>query len=177
MQEQLTSQKDDKADAKTFDDFDTLGSDPFQKAIGEDLQISSGDDHEVAALANAFNTGKAIADNDVNIPGADYPVAKLSGVEIFVHKASKDDFYFVMDVPDALVHNYNEELKVKKQKSALSKAMQQGSLWYDVPPWIMFDLLLNHGVHPNLHEKHFEKVLWREYPDLWIDTDRAPKRA
>ena len=167
-----------KEDAKTFDDFDSLGSsDPMAKAIGEDIQITSGSDSEVAALANAFNTGKAIADDDINIPGADYPVAKLNGVEIFVHKASKHDFYFIMDVPDTLVANYNNELQIKKQKTALSKAMNQGGMIYDVPAWIMFDLLLNHGVHPNLNEKHFEKVLWREYPDLWIDESKAPKRA
>ena len=165
-------------EAKTFDQMDTLKTnDPVLKAAGEELQINHGSDSEVAALASAFNIGKAIVDNDIHIVGADYPVAKINGVDVFVHKASKTDFYFIMDVPDMAVHHYNEELELKRQKSHLTKSMDGTSTWYDVPPWVMFDLLLNHGVHPQLSEPEFEKVLWREYPKLWLDEDRAPKRA
>lgn len=145
--------------------------------ISNDLDIPTGDNEQVLAMAALQNVGQAIADNDLYPEGGNYLVHTFPGeFRIYVHKASKTEFYFVCDVYDYAIKEWEKKFEKKKVMSANLKAETGDSIPYDVPIWIIFDLLLNQGVHPFLDEKEFEQVLWDIYPKLWIDDSKAPKR-
>ena len=153
----------------------------FEKiTTGQDLDIPYGDNNQVMALATFQNTGKAIAEDDIYPEGTNHLLHKTSDglLRVYVHKESKRKYWFVIDVANALAELHEKELQRAKDRFAAMTDEQRNTFsdWYDVPMWILFDLALNHNVHPMLDEKQFEEVLWNVYPRLWIDESKAPKR-
>ena len=167
--------------AKRFDEYDSIGADKDDTvaiAAGEELVGLQGGDEQVMLASSVMNKGKAIVSNDLYPTQAEYLLHEIPGyIKISVYKESKSDFWFAVDVDDVAYNHYSQvELPRKKDASDRKKAISGESTWYDVPPWIMFDLLLNHGVHPRLNETEFEAALWSMYPKLWLDPERAPRR-
>ena len=164
----MTKKKDEiKIDGKTTS-FDDLGF------IKNDLDISKGDSNQVMAMAAFQNMGKAVAEDDIMPPGANYLLHNIPNIlSIYVHKESKINYYFVIDVANIALSEYEKDLE---RKRAVSAASPENKAIYDVPIWILFDLALNRNVHPLLDEKEFEQVLWDVYPKLWLDESKAPKR-
>ena len=153
----------------------------FEKiAAGDDLDIPYGDNNQVMALATFQNTGKAIAENDIYPTGTNHLLHKTNDglLRIYVHKESKDKYWFVIDVANVIAETHEKQLQKAKDRFATMTDEQKNTFvdWYDVPLWIIFDLALNHNVHPTLDEKQFEQALWNLYPRLWIDESKAPKR-
>ena len=143
--------------------------------VGDDLDIPFGDNEQVLGLAAVQNMGKALSESDLYPTGANYLLHQIPNVlQIYVHKETKDNFWFVCDVYDHAIADWKENFEKKKTMTQASTT-SEGAI-YDVPIWIIFDLALNQGVHPLLDEKEFEQVLWDIYPELWIREDKAPKR-
>ena len=154
----------------------TINAGDFDKIKGShDIDIPTGDSEQVLGLAFMQNAGQAIGDNDL-YPEGEYLLHKMDGLfDIHVIKHTKKDYTFVTRVYDHVIEEYNKELQFKKDQQAASDG-KEGSLVYDVPVWVLFELALNVGVHPAINEEAFEKALWEYFPHLWIDESRAPKR-
>ena len=154
----------------------TIDATNFEGIKGShDIDIPTGDNEQVLGLAYMQNAGQAIGDSDL-YPEGSYLLHKIDGLfDIHVVKHSNTDFTFVTRVYDHVIEEYNKELQLKKDQRAASNG-KEGSIVYDVPMWVIFELALNVGVHPSLDEKSFEKALWDYFPYLWIDQSKAPKR-
>ena len=140
-----------------------------------DIDIPTGDSEQVLGLAYMQNAGQAIGDSDL-YPEGEYLLHKVNGMfDIYIIKQSKTDFTFVTRVYNHVIEAYHKELQFKKDQAAASDG-KEGSLVYDVPVWVLFELALNVGVHPTIDEAAFEKALWDYFPHLWIDESKAPKR-
>ena len=146
--------------------FDNIAAD------NRELDIPVGNSEQVLGLSYFQNTGKAIADNDI-YPAGEYLLRKTPEFEIWVVKQNKIDYTFITKVYDWAIESYHKELDDKKKIAALDGGRK---LVYDFPEWVLFELVMNLGVHPMDDEKKFEQALWDYFPDCWIDTDKAPKR-
>ena len=145
------------------------------KDMSSDLDISSGDNEQVLALAAFQNMGQAIADDDI-YPEGEYVIHTFPGMfQMVVIKHSKHDYTFVTKVYNHVIEDYKKQLQIKKDKVAANEG-NDGNLTWDAPPWVVLELAVNLGVHPLLDEKSFEEALYKHYPYLWLDEKRAPKR-
>lgn len=144
----------------------------IQEDNGE-LYIPKGDNEQVLGLAAFQNMGKAIIDDDLYPPG-NYLLHEVPNMmEVRIVKDSKVQYYFVVNVYDHVLAAYKKELDIKKKKSATAPKGEK--IWYDAPIWVVWDLALNQQVHPFFDEKEFEKALWENYPELWLDKSKAPR--
>ena len=146
----------------------------FEDIKGDhELDIPTGGSEQVLGLSYIQNTGKAIA-NDEIYPAGQYTLHEIPGMlKIVIIKESKIKYNFAIVVNDEVIKDYHTKLDRMKQVWSESTDVKPQ---YDVPVWVMFDLALNHGVHPLFDEKEFEQALWDNYPKLWIDETKAPKR-
>lgn len=150
-------------------DFDSI------EEQGTDLDIPYGDNEQVLGLAAFQNMGKAIVDDDL-YPEGNYLLHSIPNMmEVRVIKESKTSYHFVINVYNHVLEAYNKELDIKK-KMFESNPESNEHIIYDAPIWIIWDLALNQQVHPFIDESEFEKVLYAQYPDLWINKAKAPKR-
>ena len=142
--------------------------------IKDEFDLLRGNTEQVLTYASFLNMGKAIAENDLYGPG-EYKLHEIPGIGVaFVVKHNKQDYTFVMKVFKYAEEEYKKSLAKKKAKS--DAAPEDSKMVYDVPKWVMFELVMNLGVHPFIDEKEFEQALWDYYPRLWLDEKRAPKR-
>lgn len=147
----------------------------FEELKGShDLDIPAGDNEQVLGLSYVQNAGQAIAEDEI-YPAGDYIVHEKKGMyRILVQKESKVMYRFVIQVYDHIREGWEKQFAKTKEK--WQEVEGEDKPTYSVPIWIVFDLALNHNVHPLLDEKAFEEVLWSQYPKLWIDESKAPKR-
>lgn len=139
-----------------------------------DLDIPSGDSEQVLGLSYVQNAGQAIAEDEI-YPAGDYIIHKKEGMyQILIQKESKQMYRFVIQVYDHIREGWEKGFALTKERWKDVEGEDKPT--YSVPIWIIFDLALNHNVHPLLDEKAFEQKLWETYPHLWIDESRAPKR-
>ena len=142
--------------------------------MSSDLDISSGDNEMVMAMASMQNIGQALADSDL-YPEGEYKLHTFPGMfEIVCIKHSKSDFTFVTRVYDHVIQEFNKTLETKRQ--FVRDATTEDRPIYEVPIWVIFELAMNLGVHPAFDEKKFEQALWDHFPYLWLDESKAPKR-
>ena len=139
------------------------------------IDIPEGDNEQVLGMAFMQNAGQAIGEDDLYPPG-EYVLHTFPGLfEVKVIKHNKIDYTFVTNVYDHVIQEYRKSLQLKKDQFAASDG-KEGSMVYDVPIWVIFEMAMNLGVHPSFDEKTFEQALWDYFPDLWIDESKAPKR-
>ena len=82
------------------------------------------------------------------------------------------------EVPPATVNAAISRVMAMKEAFEKNKHMEDeamGSPAYYVPKFVETILLIKHDVHPEVDVDAFERKLWEEFPELWIDTRHAPK--
>ena len=147
-------------------------------AVSQEIDIPFGDSEFVLGMASFQNIGKAIVDNDLYPPG-EYLLHKFPGAySVFVVKHDSKNYTFVTNVVDAVYEDWWKGLQRRKDAKQYneSKGDKQEYAWYDVPMWIVTELMLNVGVHPAHDEAAFEQALWDYFPNCWISPEHAPRR-
>ena len=173
----------DKTESKAFEDFEgeSLEETGF---IGEELDITHGDNEQVLALAAFQNQGKAYADSDLYPVGHEYPIHHIPGVMKITYFKEDWGGNFICRVYDHIKEAWEKDEWQRNQRiyeHQKDLKDENGNPcgmfpYYTVPMWIVFDLALNHSVHPKLDELEYEQTLWDCYPRLWHAEEHAPKR-
>ena len=151
-------------EVKEFEDYDA--GDPFDQLTGSSDDVILG--------AYFANTAQAISENDLLTPGF-YPVHHMKGqYQVFVEKLTNKTHRIIFQVYTYLEEEYKRHLKETHECwQGRSDDFPMRPV-YEVPQWMLIKLLVTQGVHPQIDEQAFERVLAREYPQAWITPSKMP---
>ena len=151
--------------------------DEFREWNFDDLH---GDSDQVLVDSFAMNTGSAITEADLFTDG-DYPLFEIpNAVKVWAHK-SPAGICVRMWTADWLDEDYARRLQQHKDRfeeiSRKPNFRETEAVWpiYVLDKYHYVYLMFAHNVDPDMDEKEFEKVLWREMPFAWVDVEMAPK--
>ena len=122
--------------------------------------------------AIAMDTGAALIEPDLFTEGT-YPIHTAPGQYVLmVHKFKNGNVKFEARVYKHAEETFNKELERDRHANELSPADQRCK--YNCPPWILALLLFEHDTAPG--QPDFERKLYENFPNCWLDEARAPKR-
>ncbi len=150
--------------------------DDYKDATFDDLQ---GGSDQVLGDAYLLDTGKAITEKDLFTEGS-YPLHLEPGAEVWAVRDKQGAVQVRVLVEPWREETYREELEVHRRTfNTLTDEQKktQPTPIYHLKAYHVAIMSALHDVHPYWDEEEFEKVLWREMPDAWIDVSKAPRHT
>ena len=131
-----------------------------------------GSSEQVLGEAFIMNTGAALVEPDLFTEGT-YPIHTAPGQYIIMlHKFKNGNVKFEARVYKSAEELFNKELEHDRHVNELSPAHERCK--YNCPPWILALLMFEHHTAPG--QPDFERKLYENFPNCWLDEARAPKR-